>query len=101
MADQTENPQNIWQFLLVCFSWIGGRFTRILGALQGIFALAATQDNLVPPKLVPMIMFASAVLVFLRGQATAKVYANAQAIVKQATTPDVVLPDPQPSEPKK
>ena len=96
-----ENPQNFWQFLLVCFAWIGGRATRLLAVAQGSLAILAAQENLIPKEVLPYLMLAIALLTFWRGQSTAKVYANAQAIVKQASTPDVVLPDPLPTEPKK
>lgn len=101
MPDETGSPTNFWQFLLICFDWIGGRATRMLAIAQGTIAVLAGMNGLVPEGQLKYYLAASAILTFWRGQTTAKVYANAQAIVKQASTPDVVLPDPLPTEPKK
>lgn len=101
MPDETGSPTNFWQFLLICFDWIGGRATRILALTQGTIAIIATQDKVLTQNQAAWAVLSVAILTFWRGQTTAKVYANAQAIVKQASSPDVVLPDPLPSEPKK
>ena len=95
-------PQNVWQFLLLCFAWIGGRATRGLAILQGTLAIIAAQDGLLTQKQVSAVILFIAILTFWRGQATATTYASAQAIVKQAATPDVPLvnPIPPPTEPK-
>ena len=95
-------PQNVWQFLLVVFGWVSARGTRLLGVCQGTVALLATMDGIIPESQVKYYLAASALLTFWRGQSTAKTYASAQAIVKQAATPDVPLvnPIPPPTEPK-
>lgn len=78
-----DQPQNVWQFLLIVFSWIDGRITRALALLQGTLALIAAQDNLLTKKQVAGSLLAIAVLTYWRGQATSKTYATATAIVKQ------------------
>ena len=96
----TDKPANVWQFLLIVFNWIGERSTRALGLLQGTLAILAAQDNLLTQKQVSAVLLGTAMLTYWRGSATAKVYANAQSIVKQATTPDVpILPNPTLKEP--
>jgi hypothetical protein len=102
MAESTgdEEPTNVWQFLLICFNWIGGRATRLLGIAQGTVALLASMNGLIPENQLKYYLAASALLTFWRGQATSKTYASAQAIVKQNATPDVPLvPNPIKSEP--
>lgn len=78
-----DEPTNVWQFLLICFAWMSGRTTRILGLLQGSVAILVMQDTLIPKRLLPWLMGAIALLTYWRGSSTSKVYANAQAIVKQ------------------
>jgi hypothetical protein len=79
----SDAPQNGWQFLLVCFHWIGDRATRILAITQGTLAIVATQDNLLPPKAGPWLMLGVAILTFWRGQAVSKTVADAKTIVAQ------------------
>jgi len=100
MPDQPTGPTNFWQFLLIVFNWLGGRSTRLLGIAQGTVALLASMNGLIPENQLKYYLAASALLTFWRGQATAKTYASAQAIVKQAAIPDVPLvPSPIKTEP--
>lgn len=96
-----DEPANFWQFLLICFDWIGERATRILGIAQGTVAVLAAMDGIIPASQLKYYLAASALLTYWRGQSTAKTYASAQQIVKQATTPDIPLvPNPMPPNPK-
>ena len=88
-----------WQFLTNVFGWFESRATRIIGISTGTL-VTLTGTGIIPNDDLKFYMAAIAVLTYWRGSSTAKVYANAQAIVKQTTTPDVVLPDPLPKEPK-
>lgn len=95
-----DRPANVWQFLLIVFSWVGERATRGLGLLQGTLAIIAAQDGLLSQKQVSLMLLIIAILTYWRGSATAKVYANAQSIVKQVTTPDIpIIPNPTLKEP--
>ena len=78
-----------WDFVLISFSWIGARSTRILGLASGTLAILAASD-VVPKNHLPYYMAAIAVLTFWRGQSTAKVVADANAIVAKATVPSPI-----------
>jgi hypothetical protein len=89
-----------WDFVLISFSWLEARTTRILGMVSGTLAILAT-SNVVPTKHLPYYMAAIAVLTFWRGQSTAKVVADAQAVVAKAKDPTIVpFPDKLSGAPK-
>jgi hypothetical protein len=97
----TAGPQNVWQFLLICFNWVAGKITRGLATLQGILALLIAQcfdadgkvvdHPLIPVKWIPWIVFGSAVLFYLRGQVVSNTISAAQTIVAQSKVNEVPL----------
>lgn len=92
-----DSPQNVWQFLLICFEWIGDRATRILGIAQGTLAIVAAQDGLLTQKQVAAVLLITAILTFWRGQSVSSTVASAKAIVAQSNSP---LANPPPESPK-
>ena len=77
-----DNP-NFWGFLLIVGRWIDGSATRILGGLQGILAIVASQDDFLTHKQIAGILLAIAILTYLRGQQVSTVYTQAKTIVAQ------------------
>jgi hypothetical protein len=82
-----------WDFILIAFAWLEARTTRILGLASGTMAILASSD-VVPKEHLPYYMAGIAVLTFWRGQSTAKVVADAQAVVAKSKDPTIVpFPD--------
>jgi hypothetical protein len=62
------------------FVWVEGKFTRILGVAAGTLAVLAG-TGIIPESHLKYYTAAIAVMTFWRGQATSKVYNQAQAVL--------------------
>jgi len=85
------SPQNVWQFLLICFKWIGTKLTRGLGVAQGTIAIIAAQDGLLTQKQVAALVGLTALLTYWRGQVVSNTVDAAQTIVASTKVNEVPL----------
>jgi hypothetical protein len=83
-------PQNVWQFLLICFKWISAKTTRGLGVIQTSVGIIAVGGGF-PDGWVKWIVIATGLLTYWRGQATSNTVDIAQTIVAQAKSTEIPL----------
>jgi hypothetical protein len=92
-------PQNFWQFLLICFQWIEGKFTRALGVAGGILGILAA-SNVIPVKWTPYCMLGVSILTYVRGQIISDRVDTANAIIaNQGSAPPSTPAAPAKSSP--
>lgn len=87
----TPDPKGttFWDFLLICFNWLEGRTTRILGVASGTLAIL-TGGNIIPDKDLKYYVIAIAVLTYWRGQSTSNTYQQAKTVLSEARIPSPV-----------
>lgn len=74
MLGDRSLPMSFWQFF-------EERITRLLGIAQGTVAIIAGTTGIIPDKDIKYWLLASAILVYWRGQSTAKVYTQAKTVL--------------------